>query len=107
MEMKPFDLERARAGDPITLCNGTPAHFIGSTTDGFPVVEVHGLVRTLFATDLLMATKVTTYYVNIYKSVIDNKPAIGNILHASEKDARQTRNHDDTYIKTISFEVEE
>jgi hypothetical protein len=109
MEMKPFDLERARAGDPITLCNGIPAHFIGTSTDGHAVVEVHGLVRTLFAEDLLMASKITTFYVNIYKAHYGlwcgTPETTIEEAERARKDAHGTESPN--FYKVVSFEVEE
>jgi hypothetical protein len=67
----------------------------------------NGELEIAIQSDLRMAPKVTTYYVNIYKNAIDNRPIIGNILHENKEDAEQVSSHDCTYVKTISFELEQ
>lgn len=50
--MKPFSLERAQAGDPIMIAPGygtlewRPAHFVGLSRDGSPVVQIESVVIT-------------------------------------------------------------
>jgi predicted nuclease with RNAse H fold len=104
--MKPFDLERARAGDPVVYLNGAPTHFVGLSSSGYPVIETHGLTSTVFTTDLRMAPKKTTYYVNIHRDVFGVIFCGSVTLTSSEAGciAETTRG---THIKTISFEVEE
>jgi hypothetical protein len=105
--MKPFDLERAKAGDPITTKDGAAVHFVGTTKTGTPVVERAEYVEVWLPAFLCMAPKATTYYVNVYRSIVDDQLSIGCILHTSEADAAAVSSDDATYIKTISFEVDE
>jgi hypothetical protein len=93
MEMKPFDLERARAGDPVVCLDGTLTHFVGLSSSGYPVIETHGLTRTVFTTDLRMASKETTYWVPVFRDT-SGEPYFGAAYRSfveAERDIRYER----------------
>lgn len=82
---KPFDLERAKAGDPIETRNGRKAVFGGCNLDAPKesriAVWVGGSIRSYcetgkyvddggeYALDLFMAPKKVTVWVNIYSEI--------------------------------------
>lgn len=67
--MKPFDLERAKAGDPLFDINsGGIAHFVGTTLSGDFIGELIStkiLIRRT-GNDLRMIPKKRTMWVNLY-----------------------------------------
>ena len=72
--MKPFDLERAKAGDPIRQSHyrdGGPyfdVRFVGVMSDGRIVVErTPNHIATTDASFLVMAPRKKTFYVNLHR----------------------------------------
>ena len=67
--MKPFDLEAAKRGDPIINKYGFECYFIGVNKNGYVVCEIEGghLIH-YHDTDLFMAPKKRTVWVNLWHS---------------------------------------
>jgi hypothetical protein len=109
MEMKPFDLERARAGDPITTKDGAPVHFVGVTETNEPVIQRAGYVEVWLPSYLRMAPKKTTFYVNVYKAPYrlwcGTPETTIEEAERARKDAHGTESAN--FYKVVSFEVEE
>lgn len=81
-ELKPFDLEAAKRGEPICLYNGDLFHFVGVCLGGTVVVQyMKGTALQERTPDQLrMAPKKRTVYVNIYPdrtAYWDYEPMIG------------------------------
>ena len=68
--MKPFNLERAKAGDPICSASGQIHYFVGVRRDGAIVTELGtgGYVSSYQPNDLFMAPKKRTVWVNLYSN---------------------------------------
>lgn len=65
--MKPFDLEAAKRGEPITNNYGLERYFIGVEKNGYVVCEDEaGHTIYYHHRDLFMAPKKTTVWVNLY-----------------------------------------
>lgn len=117
--MKPFDLQKALAGEKVITRDGrevTQLVKFDAVNSESVYGVVQGVIRTwtnagkyfggiTSDTDLFMAPKETTYWVNVYRSERHGL-AVGSILFISEGEARERRSDPD-YIKTISFSVEE
>ncbi len=123
--MKPFNLERALAGDRVVTRNGLEVIELQyfKKRERFKVlalIEVEVGENGEFKAynddgtfcqkmnahyDLFMAPKVKTYYVNLYRD--DELMVTGKICFESEELCLAKRNLDLEYIKTISFELEE
>ena len=109
---KPFDLERALAGDSVVTIKGVPVteiHYLKTLPDGFPVVAViEGSVfrlttegRSLYGVDkdfLLMSPKTKKFeaWVSVYPT------GIGGVTWTNEDDAKMGL----TCIKAIKIETE-
>jgi hypothetical protein len=67
--MKPFDLERAKAGDPVydTVLSEI-AHFVGVGINSELVIEARGAVCKRWEDELRMAPKKRTVWVNLYEN---------------------------------------
>lgn len=133
--MKPFDLEKAKAGAKVCLGDGTPARIIAFDAKGnYPIVtlvasgEIEKVVR--FTTqgrrnantgvdnshiDLVMAPVTVQGWVNVYKEPYDliEKPVgvfdniySGRYIYKSENLARCEGEKSPLYLKTIAFEWE-
>lgn len=67
-ELKPFDLEAAKRGEPVCLFDGTPVHFVGVSLGGRAVTQ--GVSTHTLNEDsphhLRMAPKKRTVWVNIH-----------------------------------------
>jgi hypothetical protein len=110
MEMKPFDLERARAGDPIAASNGTQFHFVGLDRTGDIVIQDDlGNLNINRADRLYMAPKKTTFYVNVYKAHYGlwcgTPETTVEQVERARKDDHGTESP--SFYKVVSFEVEE
>ncbi len=132
MKLKPFNLERALASDPVVLGNGTKVLeiFVSKIVDEYCVIAVDEKRRIGTYTkqgrykcslddctklDLFMVPKTQTYWANVYKDEAGNL-LMSPIAFESEESAKKFMDtlHSSltflktvTYIKTISFEVEE
>ena len=111
---KPFDLERALAGDSVVTIKGVPVteiHYLKTLPDGFPVVAViEGSVfrlttegRSLYGVDkdfLLMSPKTKKFeaWVNVYTWGI-------SCVTYDNKDQAESKALEN-YVKTIKIETE-
>ena len=121
--MKPFDLEAAMRGEPIQLKNGekcTFGAFLPSAAPSCQVVIINpqGYVISRYkdgrfeankncSSDIVMVPKIKTYWINIYKGKFNEDRYTAGSLLNSEETAKEMRKIDPTWVKTISFEVEE
>ena len=119
MNLKPFDLQRALAGDPVVTRAGSivkELHYF-EKLDG---QKLYCVVHTLLgysdsgtfwsdgredAHDLFMMPIKKTYWINIYKSDIEKERMTVRNLYESLDDAILACD-DENLLKTISFEVE-
>lgn len=72
--LKPFDLERAKAGDKILMDGKDDVSFIGVSLCGYPVVQ-HNVCGPIYAADehrLSMAPKKRTVWVNFSSDAWDS-----------------------------------
>lgn len=126
-KMKPFDLERALAGDPVITRDGRkvldfylfkglgkdfrPLAYViegdhqlcYAQEDGFLCTEI-----TPTSHDLVMAPKIKTYWMNLYRGFGNNNEdcLLGRTFETKEI-AIDSIVNDGTFVKTISFEIEE
>jgi hypothetical protein len=79
MNRKPFDLERAKAGDPVVTVYGKPFRFAGFNPDADPQERIvgwtdygHGVwgVSSLREIELFMAPKKRTVWVRLYMNSV-------------------------------------
>jgi hypothetical protein len=133
--MKPFNLEKALAGDPVITRDGrkvTDIHYFKAKDLDTPVIAEIDNTNLKFYTndgkyyhkfyyqnndshyDLFMAPVIKTYWVNIYKH------SNGTILQSSVFNCKEDADMDSneilsdskyytycTFVKTLSFEMEE
>jgi hypothetical protein len=111
MEMKPFDLERAKAGDPICLRRtSSNITFVGVERSGDIVVQFDdGELEIAIQSDLRMTPKITTFYVNVYKA---HDGLWCGTPETDIEEAKRNRKDDHgtesrNFYKVVSFEVEE
>lgn len=112
IEMKPFNLERAKAGDPIVCRNGTPAKFIAHVPETSECSRVIGLSDGLvffyyengfyakdepYVRDLFMAKKKRTVWINLY----------ANEIYENEDQARMFSRGGRINNKAYPVEIEE
>ena len=123
--MKPFNLERALAGDPVVTRDGREVlelyHFKhikerNGYESIYALIENRDEPNVYFARgnykddddasnyDLFMKSISKTYWMNVYKTPGGYQS--GNI-HPSEQEALNLASNDRSVIKTISFEIEE
>jgi hypothetical protein len=114
--MKPFNLEKALAGEPVVTRIGeevTQLHLFNASITDYPLVGVlkdqiihwckNGKAYTTGGNshlDLFMAPKVIEGWVNVYQE--GDCIWLGS-CHESEKAAKDTIAKDGTYIKTIKI----
>ena len=99
--MKPFDLEAAKRGEPIVCRDGTPAKFIAHVPEAHPTQRLVVLIGENILgylesgswtgvneddTDLFMAPKKRTVWVNFYPS---NRAAFFDSQEEADKDECQ------------------
>jgi hypothetical protein len=102
--MKPFDLEAAKAGQPIATVNGIPYTFIGMSKSGNVVAEDGlGLICRLAPSCVQMVEEKKTYYVNVYRNVLSDRVTVGNCYQ--KKEGNEVLGTDYRHIQTIEFEV--
>lgn len=114
--MKPFSLERAQAGDPIMIapiCGSLewrPAHFVGLSRDGSPVVQIESVVITT-PDRLRMAPRKRTVHVQIFAVEADTSlgsPAYRAVAFLEQQAAMRNINETQwPVLKTIAVEIEE
>lgn len=80
-ELKPFDLEAAKRGDPICFEDGELLHFIGVAVSGLVVAQrKHGGMSLEFGfSELRMAPKKITVYLNIRANGVASWYATDNL----------------------------
>jgi len=116
--LKPFNLERALAGEKVVDEQGREYKefylFKEIASVYRPLIclmngEIHYFNKEGSLNEcipyLFMAPKTKTYWINIYKDAMGN--IWGSMLHHSEDKAERMKEVDHGYIKTISFEIEE
>jgi len=117
--MKPINLERVLAGDPVITKSGEEVTQLTlfESNDEYPLVGVvdgnleqwtkdgkyH--IDQSHTKDLCMAPKKVTYWVNVY-NFADGRHAI-DCLWDSEKDAQENINPKFNFQETISVTIEE
>lgn len=115
---KPFDLEKAMAGEPVVTRDGRPYKFGAYNPDaGFPIVgwiettpfshKEDGRVNDLhkMPTDIFMAAKTQKVWVNLLLSKYSG--SICSSLCTDEESVMKDRNNNNfIFLKTIEAEVE-
>jgi hypothetical protein len=120
--MKPFDLAKAKAGEPLVTRNGRAVsefyHFLTST-DRYPCVAIIDGVRFSLTTDgceykdsgesprdLFMAPKKRTVYVNFYR---DRKGSHGQLAvwHQTQDGAIENGSESEALAIAVPIEIEE
>lgn len=106
-QLKPFDLEKALAGEPVVLNKVEhkviKVYHIPELTDGcFKILVVFdsGGYRWCSSEDLRMAPKKVTRWVNFYKDFYA-------CHYASKKDAEDNVNHGRAIAIAVPVEIEE
>lgn len=119
--MKEFNLERAKAGDPVQTRAGLPARIVcfdrkltegdrynlvvlvdvGHCEEAYYVDEAGNELRSGNAYSLKMKTKIVTRWYNLYK----NGP--GNFFVSEEEAKEGCRSSPSEYLETRSIEFEE
>ena len=114
-KFKPFDVEAAKAGDPVCTRDGRPARIIcfNRVSDKFPIIalvmntenredvyyydnngkDCHNKEKDY---DLVMKPKIKTGWINVHKE---------NGLYKTEEDAINNRPNDDFIPVKIEFEI--
>ena len=85
--MKPFDLDAAKCGDPIIVAMDDARNYcyIGQTKAGMVVIEAPtGVVYVRNGSDLFMAPKKRTVWVNLYNTVDGRISAGSELMHDTE-----------------------
>ena len=130
--LKPFDLEKARAGDPVVTRDGRKVRIICSdaVNNDYPIIGLiqdikgEGMIEEtsesftkygrhmheyISELDLFMATKTKIYLTNIYSThngIIVSGRVVENEDSAKSEIEIYNRNFY-KFIKTISFEIDE
>ena len=101
--MEPFDLEAAKRGEPIVCRDGTPAKFVAHVPEACPPQRLVVLIdKNIFlclesgagsglnedASDLFMAPKKRTVWVNFYDN---NFATFFNTQEEADKDHHETQ----------------
>lgn len=120
--MKPFNLERAKAGDPVCTENGEIIKLIYFDMPGYyPIAGfqdcyllsfrldgVYWDYRTNKTCELFMAPKKIQYWVNVYRNPLNKGIWTGGSYQTEELAKNESyRNHQNQYIKTILIYEEE
>lgn len=67
--MKPFDLDRAKAGDPILDSGRNIVFFVGAKQNGLVVIEnQYGTIFTVPTSQIFMAPKKIIVWLNLHPS---------------------------------------
>jgi hypothetical protein len=113
--MKPFDLEAAKRGEPILYASMNregfaTVHFVGQAEDGAPVIQWGNRIFAESESELRMAPKKQTVYVNIYEQSFQIRPgAIAtSAAFSTEADARHDAEHgpNPTLAVAVPIEIE-
>jgi hypothetical protein len=119
--MKEFDLERAKAGDPVIQRNGLPARIVcfDVKNDNYPliVVRTEDIGEESFSSytesgklwlgddkshrDLFMAPQKITYWYNLYKV-----GGLASDYFDSKEEAKKNIISHELYLETRSIEIE-
>lgn len=125
--MKPFDLEKAKAGHPVCTRDGRDARIICFDRKGpLPIVA---LVTDFYwretalcfnddgsfndggcchPVDLFMKPTKTTYYINVYTNPLNKITTIGSSCESEEGADSEVKYYGEyNFVKRISFEIEE
>lgn len=121
--MKPFDLEKALAGHPLSTRDGRKVLDFHYFKDAYQDYKIYGLVENADKSnflesysidgkcngsednprDLFLVTTKKTYWVNVYR---DGERINTGLAYESEEEAKINANYP-LILKTISFTVEE
>jgi hypothetical protein len=123
--MKPFNLQEAIAGKPIQTRDGRVLKFVAHVPEageGYEVVVMKGdgyvgcwcedgryLKEEETDSDIVMVTVIKTYYVNVFKSnysgaIFTSHPLDNKIEVEGHK---EEYSNNSTFIKTLTFDIEE
>jgi hypothetical protein len=120
-KLKPFDLEAAKRGEPVVTRGGEPVlelHYFETATGKYPLAAVVGPVTHVFTadgfydiskephhTDLFMAPRKQTVYVNLYSK----ECVVTAAWHETAEKARQFASEpfrDVTLAIAVPIEIE-
>lgn len=121
--MKPFDLEKAKAGAPVCTKDGKDARIIC-----FDAKSIYPIAALILNGDTEYINSYTNYgrfalegeddndlmmkeihhegWINIYNGDISPKEC-GRIIHDSEEDAKRGKHNTSNYITTVKIEWDE
>lgn len=115
--MKPFNLERALAGDPVCYRNGKEVlewHYFEESSGASPIVSVtpeggfktHGIDGSYVKgdesdSDLVLKSVQKIGWINIYKTIKTGEVFTSGNIHITKEKAQNCRDHDSRYDKTI------
>lgn len=123
--MKPFNLEEAKAGNPVCIRDGRKARIIcfDRKSKDYPIVAlvenqdaemlqiytIDGKYNKFdqeksYPLDLVMATAIHTGWINVYRT--GSRTYLGQSVYENKEEAFENRNRD-VYIDTIKIEWEE
>ena len=98
--MKPFDLEAAKRGEPFIDKNfELPCYLVGVRQSGGIVVEINGCMYVRHCSELFMAPKTRTVWVNFY----GGKEAF---YHETEEKADEHQRRSENRIGGRAYPVE-
>jgi hypothetical protein len=103
-QMKPFDLESAKAGKLMLSLGGHTCRFVGMHSSGAVVAEEVkvGSVIRVRPENLYMIDEPKKYYVNVYRDELSGSVSVGD---ANMDKPTMCRKPHHEYIKTIEFEA--
>lgn len=124
--MKPFDLEKAKAGSPVCTRSGEKARIIcfDANNDQYPIIALiyiineNGEVPLSFtkggrymgleedSKDLFMVAEKKEGWINLY-SFLEDEECIGRVYATREEAMSKRLREDYKYIDTIKIEWEE
>ncbi|KVQ85528.1 hypothetical protein WK07_04320 [Burkholderia multivorans] len=121
--MKPFDLEAAKRGEPLVTRDGRKVqefHYFATRDDWRVCAVIHGdmiccgddgrfsLYGRDDPSDLFMAPRKRTVYVNVYATSLNNDDSPGTVAAAfdTEEGAKLNARHDRAGLLAIAVPIE-
>ena len=121
-QYKPFDLSRAKLGEPVITRDGRKARIVCFDKKGtYPLVALveMGDYENTFSfkndgcfaaeanneSDLFMAPVKRTVWVNVYK--VEQAFTTGQIVYSNKQTAEQTADEGDNYLGAYPIEIED